>query len=207
MRHHPGMPAPRRPWPALLTAAAVLAGGGAAAQAQTYTLDPDHSWVHFEVMHFGTSTSRGRFGPVSGEVQLDPAAGSGALRLRIATASVDTGLAFFDSRLRRDDFLASEEHPHAEFVATGWRFDGGRLAAVTGELTLRGVTRPLALTAQQFGCRQDAARGEVCGGDFEGLLYRSAFGMLYGWPFVANTVRLRVQVEGVRTAQPAPAPG
>jgi polyisoprenoid-binding protein YceI len=201
------MPTRRRPWHALLAVAALLASGSAAAEAQTYTLDPDHSWVHFEVLHFGTSTSRGRFGPVSGEVRLDPAAGSGALRLRIATASVDTGLAFFDSRLRRDDFLASEEHPHAEFAATGWRFDGGRLAAVTGELTLRGVTRPLTLHAQQFGCRQDATRGEVCGGDFEGLLYRSAYGMLYGWPFVANTVRLRVQVEGVRAAQRSAAPG
>jgi polyisoprenoid-binding protein YceI len=201
------MPTRRRPWHALLAVAALLASGSAAAEAQTYTLDPDHSWVHFEVLHFGTSTSRGRFGPVSGEVRLDPTAGSGALRLRIATASVDTGLAFFDSRLRRDDFLASEEHPHAEFAATGWRFDGGRLAAVTGELTLRGVTRPLTLHAQQFGCRQDATRGEVCGGDFEGLLYRSAYGMLYGWPFVANTVRLRVQVEGVRVAQRSAAPG
>jgi polyisoprenoid-binding protein YceI len=202
------MRTPRRPrWTALLAAAALLAGGSAAAQPQSYTFDPDHSWVHFEVMHFGTSTTRGRFGPVAGEVLLDPTAGSGALRLRISTASVDTGLAFFDSRLRRDDLLASDAHPYAEFAATDWRFDGGRLAAVTGELTLRGVTRPLTLQAQQFGCRQDAARGEVCGGDFEATLYRTAYGMVYGWPFIANTVRLRVQVEGVRSAERRAAPG
>jgi polyisoprenoid-binding protein YceI len=192
------MPTPAQSLPALLLAAALLAGGASAAQPLSFTLDPDHSWVHFEVMHFGTSTTRGRFGPVSGEVVLDPAAGSGSLRVRIATASVDTGLAFFDSRLRRDDFLASDEHPHAQFAATEWRFDGDKPAAVTGDLTLRGVTRPLTLRATHFACRQDAARGEVCGGDFEGALYRTTYGMWYGWPFVANQVRLRVQVEGVR---------
>jgi polyisoprenoid-binding protein YceI len=185
----------------------LLAGGSAIAQPRSYVLDPDHSWVHFEVMHFGTSTTRGRFGPVSGEVLLDPAAGSGALRLRIATASVDTGLAFFNSRLRRDDFLASDEHPHAEFAATDWRFDGDRVAAVAGEFTLRGVTRPLTLDALQFGCRQDGTRGEVCGGDFEATLYRTTYGMWYGWPFVANAVRLLIQVEGVRTGERQGGPG
>jgi polyisoprenoid-binding protein YceI len=187
--------------PALLTAALMLAGGQTIAQPVAYTLDPDHSWVHFEVMHFGTSTTRGRFGPLAGDVVLDAAAGSGVLSLRIATAGVDTGLAFFDSRLRRSDLLASEEHPYADFTATDWRFDGGRLRAVTGDFTLRGVARPLTLTATHFACRQDPARGEVCGGDFEGTLYRTTYGMLYGWPFIANTVRLRVQVEGVRRSQ------
>jgi polyisoprenoid-binding protein YceI len=195
------MPTPQRPVPALLAAATLLAAGGAAAQAQVYVLDADHSWVHFEVMHFGTSTSRGRFGPVTGEVMLDPATGIGTLQLRIATASVDTGLTFFDSRLRQDDLLASDDHPHADFSATDWRFDGGRLAEVTGDFTLRGVTKPLTLKALQFGCRQDAARGEVCGGDFEARFYRTTYGMVYGWPFIANTVRLRVQVEGVRRSQ------
>ena len=77
-----------------------LAAGAAAAQPVTYTFDPDHSWAHFEVMHLGTSTTRGRFGPVTGEVVLDRQAGTGTLSVRIPTASVDTGLAFFNSRLR-----------------------------------------------------------------------------------------------------------
>jgi polyisoprenoid-binding protein YceI len=195
------MPALPRLAPALLGAAALLSAGAAAAQPRAYVLDPDHSWVHFEVMHFGTSTTRGRFGPVTGEVSIDPAAGTGALRVQIDTASVNTGLAFFDSRLRQADLLASTEHPQAEFVATGWRFDGTRVASVDGELTLRGVTRPLTLTALLFACRDDAARGQVCGGDFEGTVHRSTHGLWYGWPFVANTVRLRVQVEAVRQGQ------
>jgi polyisoprenoid-binding protein YceI len=101
---------------------AAAAGGSAHAQALAYTLDPDHSFVHFEVQHFGTSTTRGRFGPVRGVVLLDRAAGRGELSLRIPTASVDTGIAVFNARLRQADLLASTEHPEAFFVATRFRF-------------------------------------------------------------------------------------
>ncbi len=169
------------------------------AQPVSYVLDPDQSFVHFEVLHFGTSTTRGRFGPFSGLITLDRQAGSGTLDLSVATASVDTGLGFFNNRIRQPDLLASDEFPEARFVATRWRFEGGRLAEVAGDFTLRGVSQPLTLRALRFGCRATPA-GEVCGGDFEGELYRSAFGMIYGWPFIANRVGLRVQVEGLRKA-------
>jgi polyisoprenoid-binding protein YceI len=176
---------------------AFLLTGAALAQPVSYTLDPDHSFVHFEVLHFGTSTTRGRVGPFSGSITLDRQAGSGTLDLSVATASVDTGLGFFDSRIRQPDLLASEAFPEARFVATRWRFDGELLAEVAGDFTLRGVSQPLTLRALRFGCRRTPG-GEVCGGDFDGALYRSAYGMVYGWPFIANRVALRVQVEGKR---------
>jgi len=180
-----------------LLALAGLIAGVAQAEALNYALDPEHSFVHWEVLHFGTSTSRGRFAVVSGAVQIDRNAGRGSVNLRIATASVDTGLRPFDSRLRQGDLLASAEYPDAYFVATRLRFDGERLAEVRGEFTLRGVSQPLSLVATRFGCRRDA-RGEVCGGDFEAEILRSDFGMTYGMPWIANRVRLLVQVEGVR---------
>lgn len=92
-----------------------MACGSAHAQALAYTLDPDHSFVHFEVQHFGTSTTRGRFGPVRGVVVLDRAAGRGEVSLRIPTDSVDTGIPVFNARLRQADLLASAEHPEAFF--------------------------------------------------------------------------------------------
>ena len=171
----------------------------ARAEAATYVLDPERSFVHFEVLHFGTSTLRGRFGPVAGAVVLDRAAGRGEVALSIATASVDTGLAVFDARLRQDDLLASSAYPQAYFVARQFRFEGDRLAEVRGEFILRGVSQPLSLYARLFGCRRDAARErEVCGGDFEAEILRSEFGATFGLPFVANRVTLRIQVEGVR---------
>jgi polyisoprenoid-binding protein YceI len=168
------------------------------AQPSIYVLDPQHSFVHFEVLHFGTSTTRGRFGPVRGEVLLDPQAGSGELSLRLATSTVNTGLAFFDTRLRQDDLLASAAHPEAFFVSRDFRFASGQLAELRGEFTWRGVSQPLSLRALKYSCRNTAEGGQVCGGDFEAEILRSEFGSTFGLPFVANRVRLVVQVEGQR---------
>jgi polyisoprenoid-binding protein YceI len=180
-------------------AGVIAVAGAAAAQPAVYALDPDNSFVHFEVLHFGTSTSRGRFGPIQGAVTLDRAAGHGEVGLRIATAQVDTGLAIFNARLRQADLLASEEHPEAFFVARNFRFANGQPVEVRGEFTLRGVSQGLSLRALRFACRtEEATRQEVCGGDFEGEILRSDFGATFGLPLVANRVRLVVQIEGRR---------
>ncbi len=145
MRQHRGM----KPTALLLALAAASAG----AQPASYVLDPAHSFVHFEVLHFGTSTSSGRFGPVTGEVTLDRSAGRGEVGLRIDTAGVDTGLPVFNARLRQPDLLASTEYPEAYFVARNFRFEGQRVVEVRGEFTLRGVSQPLSLHARHFACR------------------------------------------------------
>lgn len=185
---------------ALLVAAAFIAGATPARAApEIWRLDPDQTRVHFEVQHFGTSTSRGRFAAITGSITLDRAARRGDVSITVATASVSTGLAPFDSVLRGTDLLASAAHPQAWFVASRVGFDGDRLVRLEGELTLRGTSRPLTLHALRFACRDDAVRGrEVCGGDFEGELRRSDFGMNFGLPFVADRVRLLVQVEATR---------
>jgi polyisoprenoid-binding protein YceI len=167
------------------------------AEPVVYDLDPDHTWVTFEFRHFGTSTIRARLGPVHGAVTLDRDKGAGEIGLRLPTASVDTGLPFFNSRLRQADLLASTEFPDAFFVASRLRFEGPRLAEVRGEFTFRGVSQPLSLVATQFGCRLDA-QGEVCGGDFEAEVLRSSFGADFGLPLVGDRVKLLVQVEGRR---------
>ena len=190
MRQHRGM----RLAALLLALAATSAG----AQPASYVLDPAHSFVHFEVLHFGTSTSSGRFGPVAGVVTLDRSAGRGEVGLRIATASVDTGLPVFNARLRQADLLASTEYPEAYFVARNFRFEGQRLAEVRGEFTLRGVSQPLSLLRAPLRLPQQDDGAEVCGGDFEGEILRSDFGATYLLPFVADRVRLLVQVEGRR---------
>jgi polyisoprenoid-binding protein YceI len=181
--------------------AACLLAVATAAQAEpaSYRLDPQQTRVHFEVQHFGTSTSRGRFDGVEGSVTLDRQAHRGEVSITADTASVSTGVAPFDAVLRRADLLDAGSNPKAYFVATHIAFDGDRIASVRGEITLRGTSRPFTLDALRFACRQDAARGrEVCGGDFEGELRRSDFGMTFGLPFVADRVRVVVQVEAVR---------
>jgi polyisoprenoid-binding protein YceI len=176
-------------------AAVVCAALTLPASAATFELDPDHSFVHFEVLHFGTSTTRGRFGPVRGAAEFDVAQRRGAVRLRIDTSTIDTGLAVFNARLKQDDLLAVAAHPEAYFVAERFVFDGDALREVRGEFTLRGVSQPLTLRALRFSCRREGQQ-RVCGGDFEAWVKRSDFGMSFGLPLVADGVRLVVQVEG-----------
>jgi polyisoprenoid-binding protein YceI len=186
---------PSRSWPLLL----VLAAAAADAQPQRYELDPNHSFVYFELLHFGTSTRRGRFAGVGGEVTIDPAAGTGYLGLRIATATADTGVRLLDARLRDSDLLASRAYPYAYFVATHFRFEHATPVEVRGEFTLRGISQPLSLHALRYACRHDEkTKIEVCGGDFEADFDRSEFGITFALPFVADRVHLLVSAEGRR---------
>jgi len=165
----------------------------------TYRLDPDHTFVQFEVMHFGTSTLRGRIGPVAGEVTIDRAAKTGDVRLRIPVATVETGLPVLDARLKEPDLLAAADYPEAYFVATRFQFDAaGGVKEVRGEFTLRGKGEPLSLVARSFACRRDAMlQRQVCGGDFDARFKRSDFGATFGLPFVGDDVHLVIQVEGI----------
>jgi len=165
----------------------------------TYQLDPNHTFVTFEVMHFVTSTLRGRIGPVNGEVTIDRAAKAGDLRLSIPVTTVSSGSRMLDARLKEPDLLATSEYPEAYFVATRFQFDAsGGVKEVRGEFTLRGVSEPLSLQARSFACRQDAMlKRQVCGGDFDGVLKRSRFGATLGLPFVGDDVHLVVQVEAI----------
>ncbi len=179
-------------------AAAVLAAPVALAQPQGYRLDPSHSFVHFEVLHFGTATLRGRFGPLEGYVEFDRAARRGEVSVIVPTKIVSTGLAVLDSRLRQADLLGSEAWPDAFFVARQFVFDGDALREVRGEFTLRGTSRPLALRATSFSCgTHPMLQRPWCGGDFEAELRRSDFGISFGLPLVADRVRLLVQVEAI----------
>lgn len=183
----------------LLAIAACLAAAPAIAAPRAFVLDPDHTHIHWEIRHFGTSTIRGRLDAIDGSITLDREARRGSAAMAIATNSVSTGVAPFDGVVRGRYVLWTAEHPTATFVAQNFVFDGERLASVTGEFTLRGVASALTLRALRFSCRAEAEPArEVCGGDFEGELQRSDFGITYGLPFVANRVRVLVQIEAVR---------
>jgi polyisoprenoid-binding protein YceI len=178
---------------------ALLAGPGAYAEPVTYVIEPTHTFVHWEVLHFGTSTVRGRFGGVSGSVTLDRQARSGQISIAVDTTTLDTGIAPFNAKLRSNEFFDVAQHPKAWFVASRLQFDGDRLKSVTGELTLHGVSQGVTLTATRFNCHDHPMlQRQVCGGDFEASLRRGEFGLAYGAPLVADQVRLLIQVEAIR---------
>ena len=183
-----------------LVAAATLAAGAAQAQSATYAIDPTHTFVTFEISHFGTSTNRGRFDKKEGTVQFDKAGKTAKVDLTIDVASISTGTAAFDKHLQSADFFDTAKFPTAKFTADKFVFNGDKVSEVTGMLTLLGKTNPVVLKSSQFNCYQNPMlKREVCGGDFETTIDRTAYGMNYGiqWGFPKD-VRLVVQVEAVK---------
>lgn len=187
----------------IVTAAALAASTLAATVAQaapaTYAIDPTHTFVTFEAKHFGTSTNRGRFDKKSGTVTLDKAAKTGSVEITLETGSINTGTANFDGHLKSKDFFNAEAFPQATFKSSKFLFNGDKVSAVVGDLTLLGKTQTVTLTASSFGCYENPMlKREVCGGDFETTIQREKFGMTYGLPFIPNDVKLVIQVEAVK---------
>lgn len=179
-------------------AAGLALAAEARAEPVVYGLDPTHTFVHFEWPHLGTSITRGRFNRKDGRVTLDRAAGRGRAEITIDLTSVSTGAAALDAALRGPEALDAEKHPQARFVGERFVFDGERVRAVEGTLTLRGRDAPLTLLAERFDCYLSPLfKREVCGGDFEATLRTAAWGFATGpaWP---TEIRLRIQVEGIR---------
>ena len=184
---------------AALALALVGAAGPAAAQSATYTIDPTHTFVTWEALHFGTSTNRGRFDKKEGTIEFDRSGKTGKVDITIDMASISTGVAPFDNHLRSKDFFDVANHPTARFVATGLNFDGNNVSQVTGTLTLLGKTGPVVLKASRFNCYMNPfVKREACGGDFETTIQRSQWGSSYGLPGIPDNVRLLVQVEAIR---------
>jgi polyisoprenoid-binding protein YceI len=183
-----------------LAVATTFVAGMAQAETSTYAMDPTHTFVTFEIGHFGTSTNRGRFDKKEGSVQLDRAAKSGKVEVTIDTTSINTGTTAFNNHLQSADLFDAAKYPTIKFVSDKIAFNGDKVSEVTGNLTLLGKTQPVTLKASQFNCyTSPMLKREVCGGDFETTIDRAAFGMNYGidWGFPKN-VRLIVQVEAVK---------
>lgn len=181
-------------------ALALAATTSAHAQSATYAIDPTHTFVSFEIQHFGTSTNRGRFDRKEGSVQFDRAGKSGKVELTIDMNSISTGVAPLDTHLKSKDFFDTAKHPTARFVAERFTFSGDKVTAVDGTLTLLGKTQPVSLKALHFNCYQNPLlKREVCGGDFEATVQPTAFGITtYIGVAAPDKARLVIQVEAVR---------
>ncbi|MCX8520505.1 MAG: YceI family protein [Rhodoferax sp.] len=184
---------------ALATASALFATMSHA-QSASYALDPAHTYVIFEISHFGTSTNRGRFDKKEGTVQLDKAAKTGKVEVTIDSTSISTGSEAFNKHLRSADLFDAEKYPTIKFTGDKFTFNGDKVSQITGNLTLLGKTREVTLKATQFNCYTNPMlKRETCGGDFETTIDRTQFGMNYGldWGF-PKEVRLVIQAEAIK---------
>jgi polyisoprenoid-binding protein YceI len=183
-----------------VAAAAVLLASTLSAQAASYAIDPTHTYATFEIGHFGTTTNRGRFDKKEGTVEFDRAAKTGKVQIVVDTTSINTGYAAFNKHLQSNELFDAAKYPTMTFAADKFVFNGDKVSEVIGTLTLLGKTNPLTLKATNFNCYENPMlKREVCGGDFEGTLDRTQYGMNYGldWGFPKN-VHLVVQVEAIK---------
>lgn len=180
---------------ATLLASATLA----LAEPVSYTIDPGHTDVVAESRHFGTSTTRSRFAGKSGTVTIDTAAKTGKANITIDVTSVTTGVAKLDDHLKSISFFDAAGYPEATFVSTAFTFDGDKVSAITGDLTMKGKTHPITLKATSYNCYTSPAfKKQVCGGDFETTIQRSLWDVKYLIPLVSDDTKLLVQIEAVK---------
>ena len=166
------------------------------ARAETYDIDPTHTYASFEIDHLGFSTQRGQFNRSRGSLRYDPVQQQGEVDIHIDAASLDTGNLRRDDTLRGTTWFNVESFPDLIFRSQQFIFEGERLTAVDGKLVMLGEIRPLRLEITRFKCGLNLAnRKRGCGADAQASLRRSDFGLSNGLPFIGDEVRLRIQVE------------
>lgn len=180
----------------------------ASAQAENYMIDPYHTFPYFELEHLGTAMIRGRFDKTAGKFSLDRGSKTAALEVVIQADSVTTGdnerggrPRTRDEHLRSVDFFNAAEFPTLTYRSTSVKFAGDDPDTIEGNLTLLGVTKPLALKVERWKCQPDPrVQGKrfMCGGNATGNFKRSDYGMKFGIPNIGDEVRLWVMIEALR---------
>lgn len=167
--------------------------------ADSYSMDPQHTYAHFSVNHLGFSTMQGRFDKSSGKVILNRAAKNGSVDVTIEAASITTGFGKRDDHLRSPDFFNVAEFPNLTYKSSAVRFKGDTPVSVEGNLTLLGVTKPVTLTIHSFKCgNHPMNKKELCGADASAQIKRSDFGMKFGLPNVGDDIKLVFEVEAYK---------
>ena len=180
----------------------------AAAAPESFTIDPYHSFPYFDVLHLDTSLIRGRFDKTSGKITLDTAAKTASVDLLIEAASFNSGdnergprARARDEHLRSPDFFNAVEFPRITFRGDAAKWNGDAPALIEGQLTMLGVSRPVALNVERWKCQPDprtAGKRYMCGGNATTSFKRSEFGMKFGIPNIGDEVHLWLSVEAFR---------
>jgi polyisoprenoid-binding protein YceI len=167
----------------------------------TWQLDPAHTQVNFSAKHMMVSTVRGTFHDVEGTIELDEADPTRSRgEFRVAAASVDTNFGARDAHLRSADFFDAETHPWITFASTDIRQTGDDAFDVTGDLTIRGVTRPVTFKVELEGIVPGMSGTRHAGLSATAKLTRSDWGLDWnvaleqgGW-LVGKEIRLEIAI-------------
>ncbi len=173
----------------------------------TWVLDPSHSRIGFSAKHAMVTTVRGQFDAFDGSLTLDganPSASSS--ELTIQAASISTSSTDRDNHLRSGDFLDVEAFPTLTFASTGVKDGGGDNFVMTGDLTIRGVTRPVELKVELEGVSQDPFGNDRIGFSGHTVISRKDFGLVWnvaleaGGVLVSDKVKIALDVSAIKKA-------
>jgi len=173
--------------------------------ASTWVIDPVHSFAEFSVKHMMVATAKGRFTKLEGTLQLDEAnPANSSVVASIDISSVDTGEPKRDAHLRADDFFLAEQHPQATFRSTRVEQTDEEHAKVYGDLTIRGVSRPVVLDVEFEGQGKDAYGNQRAGFTVTTAIDRLDYGIKWnpaletGGFVVSNRVKLTLHIAAVK---------
>lgn len=184
-------------------AAALALSAAAAAPAlaapETFVLDGSHTFPRFSYSHFGYSTQLSSFSKTTGKVVFDKAAKTGAVDIVIDTKSVNTGFETFNEHIQGEDFLNTAKFPTATFKSTKVVFEGDKPAKVEGQLTIKGVTKPVTLTVTSFQAMpHPMMKKDAIGANAYTVIKRSEFNAGKYAPYVGDEVRIDVALEAIK---------
>ena len=172
-----------------------------ASPVRTFAVDKTHSEAIFQVRHLVTKV-RGRFTDIGGSIAFDEAAPErSAVTFTIQAASIDTGTPDRDKHLRSGDFFDVEQHPAITFASTAIRAVGGDAFEVTGDLTMRGVTKRITLPVTYLGKARDPWGNEKIGFETETAINRKDYGLTWnaaletGGFLVGDEVKISVSIQ------------
>jgi len=175
------------------------------AAADTYTIDRGHTTIGFSVRHMVISNVKGQFNKFVGEFQFDPkAVDLKSASIKIDVGSIDTNERKRDKHLRGPDFLDVDKHRTITFKLVSCDNKGGGKLNVTGDITIRGVTKTINLTGEFLGAIKDPWGNYRAGFSASGEISRKDFGIVYnrlletGGMVVDDKVKLIIEVEGVK---------
>lgn len=182
-----------------LIVALLAASAASAFAADTYNIDPSHTFPSFEADHAGMSVFRGKFDKTSGTIVLDRAAKSGSMDITIDANSLNFGIEKLNNHAKTADMFDVAKFPTATYKSNSITFKGDVPVAVNGELTLHGVTKPVTLAINKFKCIQHPMlKREWCGADASGEFSRADFGINFGMPKFSPEVKLAIQIEAIK---------
>ena len=167
--------------------------------AETYNVDPNHTHAIFKFQHLGLSTFSGKFAGATGIVTLDQATKTGAADITFDAKSISTGVPKLDQHLQTADFFDTEKFPTINFKSKKFEFKGNKVTSVQGDLTIKGVAKPVTLTVDSMNCKQHPmAKKPACGANAHTTVKRSDYGMIQFIPDVGDEIPLEIEVEAIR---------